>query len=346
MVFPPGADVSAADTTESSSLEAAPWNYRLLAAISRRYPFCSGSSRLVQSRIFEGLVKPEHALAWCYGPGGSMAVPLDDFVGRCIYFTGDYDRKVSLLCRRIVKPGDSVLDIGANMGVVTLQLARLVGPTGTVHAFEPNPRMATLITRSATKNRFDNIRLHPTALGSSTGTLELHVPRDNAGQGSFIYHKDVSTCDVVQTPVRRLSDIAREEGISELRFIKIDVEGFENQVLVGAQDILEKVRPDVILFEANETLPVSFSCVPAVKTLQQAGYRFMALPKSMLTLLVTPIDINQHAHSPSHDILAIPEEKYGQIAQQLMAGGGADRRDRSQEIASSAFQMMQSTLSV
>ena len=248
-----------------------------------------------------------------------MLVPLDDFVGRCIYFTGNYDRKISSLCRRIVRPGDTVLDIGANMGVVALHLARLVGPNGVVHAFEPNPRMAELLTQSASKNGFENIRLHSTALGSSSAVLELHIPRDNAGQGSFIYHKDDFDHFVVHAPVCTLTEIVKELRINAIRLIKIDVEGFENEVLLGGKDVLNTLRPEFILLEANEYMTASFSSVPVVQTLRQAGYLFMTIPKTMLSTRVARVDVNSNKHSPTHDILAIPEEKYEEFSRQLNA---------------------------
>ena len=301
----------------ADALARAPWNYSALAAIGRLYPFYSGSARVAHSKVFETLAKPKNTVAWCRGPAGPMLVPLNDFVGRCIYFTGDYDRKISWLCRRIVRSGDVVFDIGANMGVVTLPLARCVGTTGVVHAFEPNPRVGGLLTQSAAANGFKNIKLHQIALGARPEMLNLNIPRDNAGQGSFIYHKDSTDCDSVRVPVRSLSEVATEQRVKEIRFMKIDVEGFESEVLFGATEILESVRPHFILFEANEVLATPFFRLPAVQILQKAGYRLLALPKSMLSMRVVPIDVQRQDHSPSHDILAVPNENYSQVTNLL-----------------------------
>jgi FkbM family methyltransferase len=295
----------------------APWKYRALAAIGRLYPFYSGSAHVANSKLFWKLAKPKSAVAWCRGPGGAMLVPLNDFVGRCIYFSGDYDPKISWLCRRTVRRGDVVLDIGANMGVVTLLLARCVGPTGVVHAFEPNPRMGGLLTESASMNGFTNIRLHGIALGSRSGSFELNIPRGNAGQGSLIFHKNKSDCDTVKVPVRRLSEVFGEQGITNVRLMKIDVEGFESEVLLGATEILETVRPNLILFETNETVDTPFFQRPAVQILQKADYRFMALWKSVLRVSLVPIDVERQDYSHSHDILAVAAEKYQEISSAL-----------------------------
>jgi FkbM family methyltransferase len=250
-----------------------------------------------------------------------MLVPLDDFVGRCIYFTGDYDRKISALCGRIVKPGDTVLDIGANLGVVALNLARLAGPKGVVHAFEPNPRMRSLLAKSIARNKYEHLHLHPMALGTQNEMLELHIPRNNAGQGSFIYHKDVVGHDVVQTPVRTLNEVVREQGIGRIRLIKIDVDGFENEVLLGGMEVLETMRPDFLLLETNEACAAPLKQLPVVRTLQRARYRMMAIPKTMLAPSVVAVDANLRGQSPSHDIVAVPEERYEQFSRQLSVNG-------------------------
>ncbi len=263
------------------------------------------------------LAKPRRALSWCPAPGGTMLVPLDDFVGRCIYFTGDYDRKISALCDRIVKPGDTVLDIGANLGVVALNLARLVGSNGAVHAFEPNPRMRSLLTKSIARNKYAHVHVHPTAVGSQNGVLELHIPPNNAGQGSFVYHKDLPEHDVVQAPVRTLSEVVQERGIDRIRLIKIDVEGFENEVLLGGMQVLETMRPDFLFLETNEACAVPLSQLPVVQTLQRARYRMLAIPRTMLAPSVVAIDVNLLEQSPSHDIVAVPEEKYEPLCRQL-----------------------------
>jgi FkbM family methyltransferase len=308
---------ASSETLRNGGLTRAPWKYQALAAVGRLYPFYSGSAQVAHSKLFGRVAKPESAVAWCPGPGGAMLVPLNDFVGRCIYFTGDYDRKISWLCRRTVRLGDVVFDIGANMGVVSLLLARCVGPTGIVHAFEPNPRVGELLTKSASMNGFTNIKLHGIALGSGSGSLELNIPRDNAGQGSFIYHKNKSHCDTIKVPVRRLSEVVGEQGITNVRLIKIDVEGFESEVLLGATEILETVRPNLILFETNETVDIPFFQRPVVQILRKADYRFMALPKSVLSMSVVPIDVERHDRAPSHDILAVAAEKYLEISSAL-----------------------------
>jgi FkbM family methyltransferase len=283
-----------------------------VAALGRRYPFFSGNYSLVNSSRFSGLFPRSSEVVWCPSPGGRMLVPLQDDVGRCIYFTGDYDRKISWLVRKILRSGDTALDIGANLGVVTLVMAKAVGPRGIVHSFEPNPIMTTMLRKSIDRS-YQNVRLHDVALGSADAVSSLYVPPSNIGAGSLVRFKDALHTATVMCQVRKLSDIAKNENISSIRFVKIDVEGFENEVLLGAEDILSELRPDAIVLETNQPSDVIFRDSPPISTLLRHRYRFLAIPKTLLSMDVVDFDIEQQKHSPSHDVLAVPAEKYETI---------------------------------
>jgi hypothetical protein len=112
-----------------------------VARITRRYPLVSGCGKLANSRLVEIAASPPNEDAWTDVEGGRALVPLGDHIGRSMFFVGDLDRKVSWVVDNCVQRGGVVLDIGANLGLVSQRLAARVGPRGHVHAFEPNPRM-------------------------------------------------------------------------------------------------------------------------------------------------------------------------------------------------------------
>jgi FkbM family methyltransferase len=286
----------------------------LVAAIGRLYPFYSGNFQLVNSRIGRALTKTNEALAWCRSPGGELLVPLSDEVGRCIYFTGDYDRKLTWLCKKLVRPGDIALDVGANLGLVTLALARFTGPSGQVHAFEPNPVLQGLVQSSLERNSIDNVVLHKIALGASNDELNLFVPLNNFGQGSFKYHSNLPGSSNYKCIVKRLSDVVQEYRLNSIQLIKIDVEGFENEVLLGGEDVLRELRPSAIILETNEQNQPAFRDRAAVRTLRRLGYRFLAIPKALVRMTVLPIDI-ENSDDPGHDVIAVPEEKFPKLTQ-------------------------------
>jgi FkbM family methyltransferase len=282
--------------------------YKSIAKLGRLYPFYSGNFSLVNSRRLSRYGRRPNELAWCPSPGGPILVPLDDAVGRCIFFTGDYDRKITWLCQKLLRPGDTALDIGANLGVVTLAMAKFVSPSGQVHAFEPNPRVHGLLEQSINKT-FKNVTLHKIALGSEDTELVLQVPSVNFGAGSFVNFRDAQHTEGMACKIRRLSDVAKELHLANVALIKIDVEGFEGEVLAGATDMISNIRPRAIIFETNEITSKPFRERVPIDILSKLDYRFLAIPKALLTMRVSEFDIGTH-DAPSHDVLAVPKEKY------------------------------------
>jgi FkbM family methyltransferase len=127
-----------------------------------------------------------------------------------------------------------------------------------VHAFEPNPIIADRLRASLECNGITNVQLHQVALGAEPNTLKLSIPEGNAGAASFLHNRGQS----IDVPVTRLDDF-------ELRpsFIKMDVEGFEDQVLEGFSETLRNHPPPVILFEQNDAKGSSCSEALAIRSM-------------------------------------------------------------------------------
>jgi FkbM family methyltransferase len=293
---------------------------RLVASLTRLYPFYSGCGTFANKPFIQKLAGNSTERVWSQVPGGEVLAPLDDYVGRAAFYAGDLDRKITWICDRIVRPGDTVLDIGANIGMISLWLSKLVGKTGKVHAFEPNPKLQEILEEMLDRNQISNVCLHPIALGSKRGSLELRIPRINAGAGSLIRNRDLSDCDTVDVPVDLLSRIVAEEGIKSIRLIKIDVEGFEAEVFKGGREVLEAIRPEAILFELNERLEGSISDRPVIKILQDFGYKFFCIPRCFLRMNLRYFDPNSCDRPIGHDFLAVAEgESYENIAKLVKA---------------------------
>lgn len=120
----------------------------LIQCLARLYPFFSGLGRLANNELGKRLLPPRKSTAESSFNGNSIAIPLDDYVGR-----------------RLLSNGDTVVDIGANLGIVTLVSAKAVGPSGVIHSFEPKPILVSMLKQSLQLNQFNNVVLHPTALG-------------------------------------------------------------------------------------------------------------------------------------------------------------------------------------
>lgn len=263
-----------------------------VARITRLYPFNSGCGTLANHPVVDALAGRPKGDAWAKVEGGRLLVSLEDHVGRAAFYVGDLDRKISVLIDRFVKPGETVLDIGANVGLVSLRLSKRVGSEGIVHAFEPNPSVSSRLVSSLEANGVTNVRLHQVALGDVPGILRLSVPEGNAGAASLIAGRvSGEICDV---PVKRLDDF----DFGPISFVKIDVEGFEENVLRGFSRTLSSRPPRIILFEQND--PSGFS----IRLLEEAGYRIFGVAKSLLRLGLRPVSSWNPAYN---DYLAVAD---------------------------------------
>src|SRR4029078_5429370 len=84
----------------------------------------------------------------------------------------------------LLQPGDTFVDIGANVGMATLTAARAVGPGGRILAFEPNPAVSSILAQSLRRNGLDQVELHPCGIGERPGHFSLFVPDSNHGEAS------------------------------------------------------------------------------------------------------------------------------------------------------------------
>ena len=133
---------------------------------------------------------------------------------------------------KYLRPGDVVIDVGANVGLTTLAAARAVGDSGRVIAIEPHPRIFRYLRENVALNRAANVSLHNFALGNAEGTLLLSDM--SADDHNFI----APGAGRLQVPVRRLDQLPIDSPRIDL--LKIDVEGYENYVLQGAAATLQK----------------------------------------------------------------------------------------------------------
>jgi FkbM family methyltransferase len=145
-------------------------------------------------------------------------------------------------------PGQTVVDIGANVGVFSLWAASRIGPTGRLISAEPHPLSYRYLERNLAPFA-PFARPVQTACGASEGELELHYVPGRLSVSSFEPRPDRT--GHVRVPVARLDALAATGGIDHVDLLKIDVEGAEEQVIEGAGSLLARVRRLVIEIEAN-----------------------------------------------------------------------------------------------
>ncbi len=152
---------------------------------------------------------------------------------------GTYERDSQRAFIENVHAGDVVYDIGANVGFFTLLASKLVGPRGTVYAFEPLPRNLKYLEKHLSLNGCENVRILPVAVAASSGTARFATAH-NPSQGG------ISKSGELEVQTRSLDD-ALASGTGRPNFLKIDVEGAESEVLAGASALLRESHPVILL---------------------------------------------------------------------------------------------------
>lgn len=182
--------------------------------------------------------------------GWRVRLDLRDHIQRSVWL-GTYERELVAGIRRVLRPGDTFLDVGANMGFFTLLAARLVGPAGRVIAVEPSPWAADRLAATLAENGIRHVTLVRAALGERPGSLELHMPRHVGNHTPTMVAAGADT-EPLTVPVRTLDALLEELDVPRIDAMKMDVEGFEPAVLRGAPSTLADGRIAELFVELNE----------------------------------------------------------------------------------------------
>lgn len=140
------------------------------------------------------------------------------------------------LVKRFVKMGDTVLDIGANIGYYTLLFARLVGEHGRIYAFEPNPDNFALLAKNVEANGYKNVVLIPKAVSDANGWVKLFLTRDC---GSHSLGAVADSHGQIDVETVRLDDLFPDQSF-QVDFIKIDIEGAEGLAISGMTELVKR----------------------------------------------------------------------------------------------------------
>ncbi len=152
------------------------------------------------------------------------------------------------LYAKLLQPGDVFVDVGAHIGFHSLVARQLVGPTGLVVAIEPQPYNAQKILANWRANNFTNLKLIIAAASSSDGWVELSdQPNTDRSLLTLQGNSGKDEAQRFEVPAVRLDSILQRHKISHVKLLKLDVEGYENEVIKGLADGLSNVRN--IIFE-------------------------------------------------------------------------------------------------
>ena len=185
-------------------------------------------------------------------PFGSLWLAWNDTLSTALYLKMPFEQGERKFVENFLRPGMVVLDVGAHHGIYTLLASKKVGPKGLVFSFEPSPRELRRLKLNLIINCCRNVRVEPSAVGSTKGTADLFVCSDqNTGLNSLRPPAIQEQTRKITVPMTTLDDYISQHGI-DIDLLKIDVEGGELEVLKGAARTLHSKPPHAIMCEVQD----------------------------------------------------------------------------------------------
>jgi len=239
-----------------------------------------------------------------------------------IFRTGTYEDGTLEVIRAFLSEGDIFLDIGANVGLMSLLASQLVGASGQIHSFEPVPELNSILSASIRANGFKNVFLHRLALGSREEQRQLFEhPEVNRGSSTMMDWGDRTRG--VPVSVGTLDNfVSARLPLRRIALAKIDVEGWELEVLKGGLKLLTGPNCPAICIEYSALHPM-FGGTPldVYALITSLGYRVFKLQKGKSAK--SPLfPIQSPDHLPEHDnLFCFKEEQLRRLDEALFVGG-------------------------
>ncbi len=206
---------------------------------------------LIKRWVLLPLLPPSpHSYVIALPTGGRLWAQYREEIGLAMLLNGGFEaHETRDLCARAWS-GAVAVDVGANIGVFTIPLARVVGPQGKVLAFEPVPENARRLQENIELNRLKNVHLYRLALSDKAGEVAIHLADDPALHSTGEVVQSRATGVAMTVSATTLDRVWQEAGRPPVSALKIDVEGAELGVLKGSKELLEQCHPP-LLVEAN-----------------------------------------------------------------------------------------------
>jgi len=196
---------------------------------------------------------------------------LNELMDWFVFFFGAYEKEELFLLRYLLKdkPAPVFIDVGASIGQHALFMSHYCYQ---VHAFEPYHRARSLLNEKIALNRISNIIVHEVGLGAINESLNFYAPvGHNIGTGSFDPSHRKKNQLIGQLQIRKGDDYLAELNLKSVDLIKIDVEGFEKNVLLGLQQTIYRYRPDIFM-ECTLTTQKTLTDLQEIIELLPQGY--------------------------------------------------------------------------
>lgn len=217
---------------------------------------------------------------------------------------GNATQELDLL-ERLLEPGDSFIDVGANHGSFSMTASKKIGKTGCVVAVEPQPRLSELVKRSLALNAFCPAVVHSVACGEGEGPVDLFIPSSSSGMaGMFAGFSALSKAEKISVDLVGLDELVASVELPGKVLLKLDVEGAEYTVLKSASQLLENHHP-LLMIEINPEAMVAAgtSASDLINILTMAGYTHcLEVTKQDQLRPISSLDVREY-----HNLLVVPE---------------------------------------
>ena len=277
--------------------------YQLLNAYTRRFPFPRrGLKYFLKAAKWLGIENKTYSKR--LANNFYMRVNPSEHIQQQLFWYGHYEKELGLLIRKILKPGDVFLDIGANIGYFSL-LAAKHEPTAKIFSFEPVGSSFQKLEENIALNAAKNIKALNAGIGERNEEREIYISdEDNTGMSSFQRPENYSGKSE-RVKVITVDKWFSSSGLVKVDLIKLDVEGSELAAVKGMDETLKNFKP-LLIVEINPETLSQFALMPAdifrhLGDLCFSG--FLILSSGRLK------QINNYQPGDTNNVLFIPDEK-------------------------------------
>lgn len=239
----------------------------------------------------------EHVMQTLHGFALKIDPSVDKGVELSVFETGTYEKGLLYLLKDFLKAGDCFVDVGANIGLMSIYASKQVGETGRILSFEAHPDTFRWLNFNTTLNKIKNIESFNFALGAEEGLARIYDNwQVNRGGASLVVKTEGSKSYSIQV---KLLDDCLSEGVKP-KVIKIDVEGFELEVLKGAELTIQAHRP-ILIVEISSLRSNQHENAELIDFIDQFGFYQLYKLSGTKERVSKLIKINSREELPEHD---------------------------------------------
>ena len=218
----------------------------------------------------------------------SCFINTKDLIGWKIFFFGEYESDTNKVLSKYMKPGYTVIEAGANIGSETLLISKQL-KHGHIYAFEPNPYTYERLKINVSINELDNVSTYDYALGESNCNIQFNIyPKDFCNSGMSSKYMETSKTKKIDVVQKTLDTFVVENNIPKVDFIKMDIQGAEMDMIMGAADTITKFKP-IIFTEAYQVYNDTFRLYEKLK---KFGYNIYLIEENGTASALQQQDIN------------------------------------------------------